>query len=710
MDANQFQQLLANLTISFENAAANIVNGLRPENMQNNIIVKEVDEVKEVEEVKDNFEAFSVDDEVQKKDWKCYREHFDRQKYETVRLEADINNDPIGDNATFNVVYSHDYYGFQRTFVELKSKPLITILQEILRDNRDIHDIEPRINARVLFHVIKTLKDTAMTKAVSNLGCLNSMIKFLEHEHDKTIKAKDKMLRDKNVSFDMLWSTLVNQSRHKGVRYRECRLLLIYHFAIYLFINLLSCVWKSYSHSQCEISGQKLGGIISSTSEDNNDDRKKIFTIDIKIIDYDSIGFKNCTIHRKIEYFSGVKSFSELSVILARFINIQSFKEELIKNGKLFFRHSLGENNFLSYKGPLLRWKSDRRNKREVEKIRADGRVIIDLKSFATMNPDYEMENALPPNKYQYEMNKQNKVYLKKDEYLKEDSCFRAPAVVYGFSLALKIWGQFEVTKLAPIDFNKRAFDYLVISDDKKKLLKGLVKQYSRTTNNDGLDPITNKGNSCVILCHGPPGTGKTLTAESVAESLRRPLWMLGMHELGINPEELEKRLSRVLEIAYTWKAILLLDEADIYLEKRNTVDLSRNMMVGAFLRQLEYYQGILFLTTNRGANFDDAICSRISMFFYFPKHDQSQRRKIWTIFLRRASLDIKADDDLVEYELNGREIRNILHIARMLAHNSECDLTKDFMISLIEGYINDLKELRKSDTDTKMYSNKLSF
>jgi len=50
--------------------------------------------------------------------------------------------------------------------------------------------------------------------------------------------------------------------------------------------------------------------------------------------------------------------------------------------------------------------------------------------------------------------------------------------------------------------------------------------------------------------------------------------------------------LARVLDVAFRWKAVLLLDEADIYLEKRTTVDLNRNAMTGIFLRQLEYYQG----------------------------------------------------------------------------------------------------------------------
>jgi SpoVK/Ycf46/Vps4 family AAA+-type ATPase len=55
----------------------------------------------------------------------------------------------------------------------------------------------------------------------------------------------------------------------------------------------------------------------------------------------------------------------------------------------------------------------------------------------------------------------------------------------------------------------------------------------------------------------------------------------------------------------------MLIDEADIFLEKRSTEDIERNAVVGTFLRLLEYYDGVLFLTTNRVHNFDEAFYSR---------------------------------------------------------------------------------------------------
>lgn len=103
-----------------------------------------------------------------------------------------------------------------------------------------------------------------------------------------------------------------------------------------------------------------------------------------------------------------------------------------------------------------------------------------------------------------------------------------------------------------------------------------------------------------IAVLHGPPGTGKTLTAEGISELLKCPLYMASAGELGTDSRFLEHELQKILDICHTWGAILLLDEADVFLEKRNMQDIHRNALVSIFLRQLEYFQGILFLTTNR--------------------------------------------------------------------------------------------------------------
>lgn len=113
-------------------------------------------------------------------------------------------------------------------------------------------------------------------------------------------------------------------------------------------------------------------------------------------------------------------------------------------------------------------------------------------------------------------------------------------------------------------------------------------------------DFIAGKGQGLVACLHGPPGSGKTMTAESVAEYTKSPLYLISAGDLGADPKKLEISLSRTLRLCTIWNAVLLLDEADVFLEERSLHDLERNALVSIFLRLLEYYRGILILTTNR--------------------------------------------------------------------------------------------------------------
>jgi len=85
-----------------------------------------------------------------------------------------------------------------------------------------------------------------------------------------------------------------------------------------------------------------------------------------------------------------------------------------------------------------------------------------------------------------------------------------------------------------------------------------------------------------VILLDGPPGVGKTLTAESVAETMKAPLYTMSAGELGTHSNDVEKRLSDILEMASMWNAILLIDEADIFMEQRTPFELDRNELVAS--------------------------------------------------------------------------------------------------------------------------------
>jgi SpoVK/Ycf46/Vps4 family AAA+-type ATPase len=85
-----------------------------------------------------------------------------------------------------------------------------------------------------------------------------------------------------------------------------------------------------------------------------------------------------------------------------------------------------------------------------------------------------------------------------------------------------------------------------------------------------------------IMMLDGPPGTGKTLTAEGVAEAMKAPLYTMSAGELGVISHQVEKKLGEILDMATMWNAILLIDEADIFMEQRGPHDLQRNELVSS--------------------------------------------------------------------------------------------------------------------------------
>lgn len=67
-----------------------------------------------------------------------------------------------------------------------------------------------------------------------------------------------------------------------------------------------------------------------------------------------------------------------------------------------------------------------------------------------------------------------------------------------------------------------------------------------------------------------------------VAEKSKVPLYSLSAGTLGSSPEDVEAALDHILELCRTWKAILLLDEADVFLGSRTDEEFTRNELVSS--------------------------------------------------------------------------------------------------------------------------------
>lgn len=232
-----------------------------------------------------------------------------------------------------------------------------------------------------------------------------------------------------------------------------------------------------------------------------------------------------------------------------------------------------------------------------------------------------------------YEVKEKDKL-----ENVPEDSLhFCAPAVV-GYSFARRKWGRFISTKLSEIKWKAHAFDSLVFPESKKTLIKALVDADRRDLIQD---LVPGKGEGCLLLLYGPPGTGKTLTAEAIAEDARKPLMVVSPGELGDSSWEIEYNFVNILTIAQIWDAIVLLDEADIFLESRQSHSHYHNSVVSTFLRLLEYHKQVIFLTTNRISSIDNAVKSRVSVHLEYPALNRKARIQVWRTMLERIKIQI---------------------------------------------------------------------
>ncbi|KAI0109522.1 P-loop containing nucleoside triphosphate hydrolase protein [Nemania sp. FL0031] len=252
---------------------------------------------------------------------------------------------------------------------------------------------------------------------------------------------------------------------------------------------------------------------------------------------------------------------------------------------------------------------------------------------------------------------------------------FLLPSSILGFSMSDKKWYNLMLKHVQPVIWNKTAFERLVLEFPKKELIKALV--HIHMSNSESADIIEGKGNGLIFLLHGGPGTGKTLTAESVAELAERPLYRLTCGDIGTDPEVAEKYLGPAFYIGNAWKAVVLLDDCDVFLEERTQADLKRNALVSVFLRVLEYYDGILILTSNRVGSFDEAFKSRVQLAMHYPPPTVDSRWEIWMNFFnvlqeggKNANIrELKNKVDvLARQQLNGRQIRNAIRTASRLA------------------------------------------
>jgi len=273
-----------------------------------------------------------------------------------------------------------------------------------------------------------------------------------------------------------------------------------------------------------------------------------------------------------------------------------------------------------------------------------------------------------------------NSSYYDEDDISYLDELYAFNNYVLAYNIKYKVWGYAYIENLHPIVYNDKAFDSLVCDSETKKIIKTLITTYDSTPT----DVVSEKNRGCVFLFYGTPGTGKTLTCESTAELLHKPLYSVTAGELGCTSIEIESKLQNVIDAAKMWNCLLLLDECDIFLERREMGNIEKNAIVSIFLRMIEKFDGVLFLTTNRIDTIDDAFKSRFSITVHYKPLDAPMRKDIWSSLLKFANIyEALSDGEITEFSkitLNGRQINNIIRMGMALAkHEGRIVRPEDF-------------------------------
>ncbi|KAF1843101.1 putative AAA family ATPase [Cucurbitaria berberidis CBS 394.84] len=422
--------------------------------------------------------------------------------------------------------------------------------------------------------------------------------------------------------------------------------------------------------------------------------KRKLYRLDCEFVDYDGVGFGMNKETLNVTAWKGTKKITKLEAFPYRFHDdLDILQTRLTERGRKFEAYK--GFHFVAYKGVAIGKAS-----RGEAKFDVNSRIVIDSAASMRYNTkiplDYFETDSFadaPHLTGSDEDTDEDCVVLgETDSTIRTESGKRpspngttksvltteqlllTDAKLRGYSLRDKKWMSFYIDNVQDIKWQDDAFDSLVAPQEQKDLI--LAFSESQAKNRTSFDDfIQGKGKGIILLLSGPPGVGKTLTAESVAECMKVPLYSIGAAELGSKPNVLEKKLEDILVMCAKWNAVLLLDEADVFMEARSTQDLDRNKLVAIFLRLLEYFEGLMFLTTNRLEHMDAAFESRIHLTLNYAELDKPSRRQVWSKFLTRSSQAAHMDsfaeadvDRLAKVQLNGRQIKNVIKTAQLLA------------------------------------------
>jgi len=230
------------------------------------------------------------------------------------------------------------------------------------------------------------------------------------------------------------------------------------------------------------------------------------------------------------------------------------------------------------------------------------------------------------------------------------------------------IYGYIHYKHLSPITYDTNKFDRLTIESDQKQLLKMSSSKYLASP-----DHIR-----CMsIILYGPPGTSKTLGAKYLAEYLKIPMITINDNHIKAGIHHLEK----IFNIAYTYKCMLVIDDADVFMAKRTTQGQEYEKTVNNLLNLINDHKGILVATTNHIDQIDSSFYSRFMLKLDFTINNYQH---VWNQILEQNNIHLD-DHDYQFPKIDKREIENVIQMALLDVLDDPANVTIEHLKTYID-------------------------
>lgn len=247
----------------------------------------------------------------------------------------------------------------------------------------------------------------------------------------------------------------------------------------------------------------------------------------------------------------------------------------------------------------------------------------------------------------------------------------------------------FAPAKEKGIDLTK--LDAVILDEASKSEIEAVLKQHKhgkKIFEEWGLGESIEYGKGMTFLFYGPPGTGKTWCANCMAKAIGTEIISIGGAEIfSSEPGGANRNIQNAFSAAKSGKKVLFIDECDSLVSSRDGMGMIVSSEINTLLTEIEKFEGVLILATNRIENLDEALERRISLIVEFPEPNYESRLKIIEKLIpSKMPLDKDVDKkELATYKLTGGQIKNMILNAARLALSEEADkVSKRHFVSAI--------------------------